>query len=109
MEATAHPPIEEWKVKALDVRANRPNLAGLSNAELVEHAQSLQPHLIAMFEQHVWASLGASNGPGILSALLGEIGRSEDVVKLLTGIGDVDSAEIGRELWVLSRMVRSSD
>jgi len=109
MEATVHPPIEEMRVTALDIRANRPNLADLSNAELVDHARSVQPHLIAMFEQHVWSSLGASNGPGILSALLGEIGRSEDVVKLLTGIGDVDSAEIGRELWVLSRMIRASE
>ncbi len=79
----------------------------MSNAELLERARSLQPHLISMFEQHVWVSLGASNGPGILGALLGEVGRSDDVVKLLSGIGDVDSADIGRELWKLSRMIKN--
>ena len=108
LSASAHPPIEEHKRLGNEIRASRPDLSELSNQELIARARSLQPHLISMFEQHVWASLGASNGPGILAALLGEIDRSDDVVKLLSGIGDVDSADIGRELWKLSRMIRSS-
>ncbi len=108
LSASAHPPIEEHKRLGNEIRASRPDLSQLSNQELISRARSLQPHLISMFEQHVWASLGASNGPGILAALLGEIDRSDDVVKLLSGIGDVDSADIGRELWKLSRMIRSS-
>ena len=108
LSASAHPPIEEHKTLGNEIRASRPDLSELSNQELIARARSLQPHLISMFEQHVWASLGASNGPGILAALLGEIDRSDDVVKLLSGIGDVDSADIGRELWKLSRMIRSS-
>ena len=108
LSASAHPPIEEHKRLGNEIRASRPDLRELSNQELIARARSLQPHLISMFEQHVWASLGASNGPGILAALLGEIDRSDDVVKLLSGIGDVDSADIGRELWKLSRMIRSS-
>ena len=108
LSASAHPPIEEHKSLGNEIRASRPDLSELSNQELIARARSLQPHLISMFEQHVWASLGASNGPGILAALLGEIDRSDDVVKLLSGIGDVDSADIGRELWKLSRMIRSS-
>ena len=108
LSASAHPPIEQHKSLGNEIRASRPDLSELSNQELIARARSLQPHLISMFEQHVWASLGASNGPGILAALLGEIDRSDDVVKLLSGIGDVDSADIGRELWKLSRMIRSS-
>ncbi len=108
LSASAHPPIEEHKRLGNEIRASRPDLSELSNQELIARARSLQPHLISMFEQHVWASLGASNGPGILAALLGEIDRSDDVVKLLSGIGDVDSADIGRELWKLSRMIRHS-
>ena len=108
LSASAHPPIEEHKTLGNEIRVSRPDLSELSNQELIARARSLQPHLISMFEQHVWASLGASNGPGILAALLGEIDRSDDVVKLLSGIGDVDSADIGRELWKLSRMIRSS-
>ena len=91
------------------MRASRPDLDQLNNEELLLRARSMQPHLISMFEQHVWASLGSSNGPGILAALLAEVGRSNDVVKLLSGIGDVDSADISRELWKLSRIIRSSE
>ena len=69
LSATEHPPIEEHKKIGNEIRASRPNLNELDNQELLARARSLQPHLISMFEQHVWASLGASNGPGILGAL----------------------------------------
>ena len=108
LSASSHPPIEEHKKLGNEIRKSRPDLDQLSNEELLSRARSLQPYLISMFEEHVWASLGSSNGPGILSALLAEVDRSDDVVKLLSGIGDVDSADIGRELWKLSRMIRSS-
>ena len=107
LAAESHPPTEEHKKISQEIRAARPDLSTMSNSELLERARSLQPHLISMFEQHVWVSLGASNGPGILGALLAEVNRSDDVVKLLSGIGDVDSADIGRELWKLSRMIKN--
>ncbi len=109
MTTSKHQPIEDQKVLAKQLRDSRPDLGSLSNEELVARARDMQPHVVAMFEQHVWASLGASNGPGILAVLLGELGRAEDVVKLVTGIGGVDSADIGRELWRISRMIRASE
>jgi phosphohistidine swiveling domain-containing protein len=108
LSATGHQPIEDHKVLAKQLRDSRPDLFTLSDESLVARAHEMQPHLQAMFEQHVWSSLGASNGPGILAVLLGEIGRTDDLVTLLTGIGDVDSADIGRDLWKLSRMVNDS-
>lgn len=109
LSTPSHQPIEDQKALAKQLRDSRPDLAALSNEELVARARDMQPHVVAMFEQHVWASLGASNGPGILAALLGELGRPDDVVKLITGIGGVDSADIGRHLWRLSRQVNASD
>lgn len=103
-----HQPIEDQKVLAAELRASRPDLSALSDEELVARARSIQPHIVDMFEQHVWASLGASTGPGILGAILGALGRPDDTVRLLTGIGGVDSADIGRALWLLSREVRRS-
>lgn len=103
-----HAPIDEQKVIAKQLRDARPDLSALTPAELVARAREVQPQMVANFEQHVWASLGASVGPGILAALLPPLGREADVVPLLTGVGDVDSADIARELWVLSRMVRNS-
>jgi phosphohistidine swiveling domain-containing protein len=107
--ASSHPPIEDQKVLAKQLRDSRPDIAATSNDDLVARAHEMQPQIVAMFEQHVWASLGASTGPGILAALLGELDRSDDLVKLITGIGGVDSADIGRHLWRLSRTINASE
>ncbi len=108
MSTADYPPIDRQKLVAKACRDSRPDLSKLTNAQLVGRARSMQPHVVAMFEQHVWASLGASFGPGGLQAMLGEMGRGTDAIKLITGIGGVDSADIGRDLWTLSRMVRES-
>ena len=50
-----------------------------------------QPYLQQMFEHHVWASLGASLGPGALGAIRG-LGDPTMAVRLIAGIGEVDSA-----------------
>jgi rifampicin phosphotransferase len=100
-------PIDDQKVLAKQARDSRPDLGAASIDDLLARARSLQPLIQAMFEQHVWASLGASFGPGAIQALTAELGRPTDAIKLVTGIGDVDSAEIARTLWTLSRLVRS--
>ena len=101
------PEIEKQKVEAKALRDSRPDLASQTTAQLVGRARSIQRHLVAMFGQHVFASLGASVGPGILSALTTEIDPSM-VTKLLSGLGDVDSAAIANTVWDLSRTVRAS-
>jgi pyruvate,water dikinase len=67
----------------------------------------MQPHLVAMFEQHAWASLGASFGPGGILAIAEGLGRAEDGVRMIGAVGNVDSANIATQLWDLSRMVRA--
>ena len=97
------------KVLAQELRDSRPDLTSLSLSELVARAREMQYPTRQIFDQHVMASLAASNGPAILTGILAEVGREADVVKLVTGIGNVDSAEIGRELWNLSRQIRNSE
>ena len=109
LETDSHPPIEDMKAMTQNLRDTRPDLTSLTLAELVSRAREMQDPTVQVFEQHVWASLAASNGPAILGGILAELGRESDVIKLVTGIGNVDSAEIGRELWTLSRMIRNSD
>jgi pyruvate,water dikinase len=59
------------------------------------------------FSSVVWASMGSSVGPGILPALLGDLDPPA-VSKLMTGIGDVDSADIAARIFAMSRLVRGS-
>jgi rifampicin phosphotransferase len=101
------PEIEKQKVEAKALRDSRPDLSTQTTAQLLGRARSIQRHLVAMFAQHVWASLGASVGPGILSALTADVDPTM-VTKLLTGLGDVDSAAIANTIWTLSRQVRNS-
>ena len=108
MSGVAHLPVEEQKLEARADRESRPDLAALTDAELIERARAVQPHFVSFFEQHVWVSLGASLGPGAIQAITAELGRPDDAVALITGIGDVDSADIARDLWELSRVVRES-
>ncbi len=101
------PIIERQKHDAKAIRDSRPELSTQTTAQLLGRARSMQAHLVAMFAAHAWASLGASVGPGILSALTAETDPSM-VTKLLAGIGGIDSALIANAIWKLSRDVRAS-
>ena len=103
-----HQPVLDQQAIAKRIRDERPDLSAASNEELIARARSLQPQMVDNFKHHVTSSLGASFGPGTIAAVAADLGRPEDGLRLITGIGDVDSADIARELWVLSRMIRSS-
>jgi pyruvate,water dikinase len=102
------PEAELQKHEAKAVRDSRPDLAASTDAQLLARAVSLQRHLRVQFSSVVWAAMGSSVAPGILPALLGEV-EPEAVAKLMTGIGDVDSAGIAATIFEISRMVRDSD
>ncbi len=107
MSTPVVPEIERQKLDAKALRDSRPDLTTQTTKQLLGRARSIQRHLVAMFCQHVWASLGASVGPGILAGLTADIDPSM-VTKLLSGVGDIDSADIAGSIWDLSRMVRAS-
>ena len=107
MSTTSVPAIDRQKVDAKALRDSRPDLSTQSLVQLIGRARSIQPHMVAMFAQHVVASLGASVGPGVLAALTAEIDPSM-VTKLLSGIHGVDSADIANAIWTLSRLARAS-
>ena len=108
MSTDSVPEAELQKREAKAVRDSRPDLAASTDAQLLARAVSLQRHLRVQFSSVVWAAMGSSVAPGILPALLGEI-EPEAVAKLMTGIGDVDSAGIAAHIFAMSRMVRDSD
>ena len=108
MTTDSVPEAELQKREAKAVRDSRPDLAAQTDEQLLARAFSLQRHLRVQFSSVVWAAMGSSVPPGILPALLGEI-EPEAVAKLMTGIGDVDSAGIAAQIFDMSRMVRGSD
>jgi pyruvate,water dikinase len=101
------PEAELQKREAKAVRDSRPDLAAQSDEQLLARAFSLQRHLRVQFSSVVWAAMGSSVAPNILPTLLGEV-EPEAIAKLMSGLGDVDSAGIAMQIFDLSRMVQNS-
>jgi len=101
------PEIELQKYEAQALRDSRPDLSACTDLQLLARARVIQRHLRAFFSQVVWAALGGSVGPSIITALIGEIDPGAPP-KLMSGIGDVDSADIANRIFKLSRQVRAS-
>ena len=89
-------------------RAARPDLAAMRDTELVKYARTFQPELEQDWIWHVYASLSASLGPGLLAGLAAEAGAAELSLDLIAGLGDLESASPAQALWALSRQVKAS-
>ncbi|MBI2766747.1 MAG: phosphoenolpyruvate-utilizing protein [Chloroflexi bacterium] len=100
--------LEEDRRYAREIHAARPPLESLTDAELLERAVSLRPVCRRMFDQHINQSGAAAIGPGVLAAICAAIGRPEAAMRLLAGLGGVDSAAPSFAMWELSRAVRES-
>ncbi len=100
--------VDEEKVLADRLREERPDLSTLNLGALLARARALRPYLQQMFETSIWASLGASVGPGALGAITAGLGDPSLTIRLLGGI-EVDSAKPSFAMWELSRLARRSD
>jgi pyruvate,water dikinase len=108
MTATEWPEIDDERDATIALRAARPDLATLSSPELVAYMRPLQPLLQKLFESHTVSSSSSGIAPGILFAVGEAIGEPTVPMKLVAGIGEVDSADASYALWDLSRTVRGS-
>lgn len=100
------PEIDRQKVEAKAARDSRPDLSTQTDVQLVARARTMLRFLRATFSQVVWGSLGSSIGNGILPTLITD--DPSAISKLITGIGDVDSTDIARRIFRLSRQVNAS-
>ena len=89
-------------------RGARPDLTALSDQELLDRARGTQPDLVWLFNQHYMSSSSSGVAPGILGAIGEAIGDTTIPMRLVAGLGDVDSAAPSHALWDMSRKVRAS-
>jgi len=99
--------LEEQRALAVRIREERPDLTELNPTELIERAVSLRPRVRELFDMHINQSGAASIGPGVIGAVCAAVGRPEAAMRILAGLGGVDSAAPSYALWDLSRMVRA--
>lgn len=106
--ATSFPEIEEDRRRTGRFRSERPDLAALTDAELVVRARSFIPELDNAFFRHDLSSLGSTLGPSMLIGLCESVGRPELQLELISGLGEVQSAAPSTGLWDLSRAANES-
>lgn len=100
--------LEADRLAARAIRDERPDLTLLSDADLYARAVALRPVIRSLFDQHINQSGAASIAPGVIGAVCAAVGDPGATMRLLAGIGGVDSAAPASEMWDLSRRVRAS-
>lgn len=92
------------------LRANRPDLSAMSDRELIDHALGLaDTHFETLFTEHIFISFLATLPIGIITQVCAAVGRPTDTLKLLAGLGDVESAAPAMAMWDLGRLAAASD
>ncbi len=99
--------LEQQRLEAHQIRAGRPNYPAMSDAEVLEYIHSLRPVIRRLFNMHINQSAAASIAPGVLTAVTAAVGRPEAAMRIMAGVGGVDSAAPSYAMWDLSRMVTS--
>lgn len=103
------PDVLEHERLVNQLRVDRPDLASMSDRELLDHAWSLlDTHFRALFAEHIFISFLATLPIGIITAVCGAVGQPTAVLKLLAGLGDVESAAPSMKMWELGRAVAAS-
>ena len=93
-----------------ELRANRPDLSAMSDRELIDYATTIaDTHFEMLFTEHIFVSFLATLPIGIITKVCAAVGRPTDALKLLAGLGDVESAAPAMAMWDLGRTAAASD
>jgi rifampicin phosphotransferase len=101
--------LTEHRATTKKLRAERPDLASLSDVELWERYCELLPVHRTLFAEHIFTTYMASVPVGVISGVATAVGRPDLIMPILSGIGDVDSAAPSHAMWELSRLDPASD
>lgn len=107
MSASDLPELEADRKLVRSLRAQRPDLATLTDAALLARARSMAPLLQQTFENAMRVSSLASLGPGALGAVCEALGDPTLSIRLLAGI-EVDSGAPSHAMWDLGRLAAAS-
>lgn len=108
MAGEVHEDLDILHQAAIALRAGRPDLSATSPADIIARLRAITPLLDRAGCIHVQIGQAGMIALGQLTETLAAIDRADDVARLGTGIGDVESADIACQLWTISRLVRGS-
>lgn len=100
------PELRDDQQRVQAIRASRPDLTSLSDEELVGRMRSFLPVFRELFAQHLFISYSAITVVGTIAGVCDQaLGDPSLAMRLVAGVGDVDSAAPSFEMWRLGRLV----
>lgn len=91
------------------LRVDRPDASALSDRDIWERCRALyDEHFPHLFTQHIFISMLATLPVGIIQGVCEAVGRPEAMLRLMAGLGDVESAAPSTSMWEMGRMARAS-
>jgi pyruvate,water dikinase len=91
------------------LRADRPDFSALSDIALVDYTRERVPELRRLFANHLFITYCATVPIGIIQSVSAELGDPTTAMRLVAGIGDVDSAAPSVAMWAMSREIARSN
>ncbi len=93
-----------------DLRANRPDFAAMSDQEIQNYLWHLLDDIFpALFSQHIYVTFCATLPIGIITGVATALGEPEAILRLIAGLGDVESAAPSMAMWELGRSAAGSE
>lgn len=109
MAETERPDLEEHRLLAEKLRAERPDLAALTDAELLERQRHVLRDIYPpLLRTHLRMVYEGSVVTGALEEALAPLGEPSLSVTLMSGLGNVASAAPNDVMWQLGRMAQES-
>ncbi len=99
---------EDFLAGCAERRSRRPDLASISDEELVEYGRTSARWQRYGWDNYAQVVIGATVGPAIVQGVADAVGRPELAIRIFAALGDVASAGLPERVWELSRLVRSS-
>jgi phosphohistidine swiveling domain-containing protein len=90
------------------LRANRPDYSAMTDDEIWQLYANAAPGHRRYFSHHIFTTYMATVPVGIISAVATAVGRTDLIMPIIAGIGQVDSAEPSHAMWDLGRSAASS-
>jgi pyruvate,water dikinase len=98
-------PADDAKI-ADAARAARPDLESMSNEQLLAYAKGLLlKDFRQLFGNHIFITFISTVPVGALSQICAAVGRPADAMRVISGVGDVESAAPSMAMWKLGRKV----
>lgn len=102
LRATSVPGLDDDKADVADYLSRFPG-ADATDAELLAHIDELEHLFERLFARHIVNTFSVALVSGALADLCAKAGHPEELVSILGGIGDVESAAPSAAMWRLAR------